>query len=79
MQILYRARILGLWLGMSASIHDRYRTPLDKLSQALQEFSAIRQRMSLAMRVAIVNQCFLCIPLLLRQPFLHATRYPPIH
>ena len=57
-QILYRARILGLWIGTSVSIHDQYRAPLEKFSQVLQEFSAIRQRMSLAMRVATVNAFF---------------------
>ena len=45
----------------SVSIHDQYRVPLEKFSQVLQEFSAIRQRMSLAMRVAIVNAFFVSL------------------
>ena len=60
-QILLRARILGLWFGPEVTIEDQYRGPLDKFAQALAEFSSIRVRLSFAMRIAVVNTFFVSL------------------
>ena len=54
-QILYRTRILGLIIGLHATIEDQYSAALDKFAQALLDFSSLRQRMSFAMRLAVIN------------------------
>ena len=60
-QILDKARILGLWIGFAATIDDQYAAALDKFSRALQDFSAMRPRWSLAMRIAIANSFMLSL------------------
>ena len=37
-QILDKARILGLWIGFAATIDDQYAAALDKFSRTLQDF-----------------------------------------
>ena len=50
-----RTRILGLIIGLDATIEDQYSSALDKFAQALLDFSSMRQRMSFAMRLAVIN------------------------
>ena len=60
-QILDKARILCFWIGFAATIDDQYAAALDKFSRALQDFSAMRPRWSLAMRIAIANSFMLSL------------------
>ena len=50
-----RERLLGLYIGLDATIDDQYRRPLEKLGTALEAFNSQRDKLSLAMRVVVVN------------------------
>ena len=73
-QILDKARILGLWIGFAATIDDQYAAALDKFSRALQDFSAMRPRWSLAMRIAIANSFMLSLFSFVNRFFFMPTR-----
>ena len=53
--IYYNTRVLGLQIGIEASIEDQYTRPLAKFTERLAEFSAMRRQLSTSMRVAVVN------------------------
>ena len=57
-KILHNTRILGLRIGLHVTIEGQYSVAFDKFTQALTDFGSIRQRLSLAMRVAAANVFF---------------------
>ena len=55
MRISYCERLLGLYIGVDATIDDQYRGPIEKFADALAAFSSQRHHMSLAVRIMVVN------------------------
>ena len=54
-RISYCERLLGLYIGVDATIDDQYRGPIEKFADALAGFSLQRHHMSLAVRIMVVN------------------------
>ena len=48
-------RVLGVFIGIHASIHDQYNNAVNKYDMALSVFGRVRTSLSLAMRVFVVN------------------------
>ena len=55
LRISYCERLLGLYIGIDATIDDQYRAPLQKFDDALATFTLQKHNMSLAVRVMVVN------------------------
>ena len=54
-RISFRERVLGVFIGIHASIHDQYYNAVHKFDMALSVFGRVRTSLSLAMRVLVVN------------------------
>ena len=59
-RISSRERVLGVFIGIHASIHDQYYNAVHKFDMALSVFGRVRSSLSLAMRVLVVN-IFSCL------------------
>ncbi len=55
LRISYRERLLGIFLGLDAGIEEQYKIPLEKLTVALQTFTAARHMMGIVARILTVN------------------------
>ena len=53
--VSYRERLLGLYLGLDASMADQFAQPLRKFEQALADYERRRSDMSLCSRVIVAN------------------------
>ena len=58
----YKERLLGIFIGLNATIWDQYSIPIEKFEKAIEIVDEVRKNMSLACRITIAN-VFL-IPLL---------------
>ena len=54
-RISSRERVLGVFIGIHASIHDQYYNGVNIFDMALSFFGRVRTSLSLAMRVLVVN------------------------
>ena len=61
-KISYNERLLGIFIGLNATIWDRYKKPVEKFEKAIELVNEVRKNMSLACRITVAN-VFL-IPLL---------------
>jgi len=55
LRVSSRERLLGLYIGLDATIDDQYNHPMEKFAATLERFEACRERMSLAMRILATN------------------------
>ena len=61
-KISYKERLLGIFIGLNATIWDQYNIPIEKFETAIEIVDEARKNMSLACRITVAN-VFL-IPLL---------------
>ena len=61
-KISYKERLLGIFIGLNATIWDQYSIPIEKIEKAIEIVDEVRKNMSLACRITVAN-VFL-IPLL---------------
>jgi len=54
-RILYNTRVLGLRIGIEATVEDQYSSAVEKFNRALNDFGALRQRISTVMRIGVIN------------------------
>ena len=54
-RISFRERVLSVFIGIHASIHDQYYNAVHKFDMALTVFGRVRTSLSLAVRVLVVN------------------------
>ena len=54
-RVSLRERVLGVYIGTHASIHDQNYNAVNKFDMALSVFGRARTSLSLAMRVLVVN------------------------
>ena len=54
-RVSFRERVLGVYIGIHASIHDQYHNAVKKFDVALSVFGGVRTSLSLAMRVLVVK------------------------
>ena len=54
-RISFRERVLGVFIGIHASIHDQYYNAVHKFDMAFSVFGRVRTSLSLVMRVLVVN------------------------
>ena len=71
-RISSRERVLGVFIGIHASIHDQYYNAVHKFDMALSVFGRVRSSLSLAMRVLVVNIFHVYTFLVPQSPIFHA-------
>ena len=55
LRVSYRERLLGLFLGLHATMADQFAQPLHKFEQALADYERRRSELSLCARVTVAN------------------------
>ena len=55
LRVSYRERLLGLFIGLQATLDDQFSGPLQKFDRALESYNSQRQNLSLAARIVVVN------------------------
>ena len=55
LRVSYFERLLGLYIGLEATLEDQYRVPLTKFDKVLAEYEIGRSKLSLAARIVVVN------------------------
>ena len=55
LQISYRERLLGVYIGLDATIHDQYKDAMDKFEVAMRVFGQVKGTLSIVARLVVVN------------------------
>ena len=54
-KISYKERLLGIFIGLNATIWDQYSKPVEKFEKAIELVNEVRKNMSLAFRITVAN------------------------
>ena len=54
-KISYKERLLGIFIGLNATIWDQYNIPIEKFEKAIEIVDEARKNMSLACRITVAN------------------------